>query len=244
MLDRRSAAPDRRQPDLGTAVTLLPVFLGIAFLAGLRMRLLAVARDGRRARSRRSPGSSRSRTTRANASRPSSIPSGSARRRLPADSGAGHRRLRRADRQGVPERHAGAVQVPARRPQRLHLLGAGGRAGVHRRARRAGAVSVRDFAQPRGGAAGEGSPGRVSGGGNRFRFRVSGDLQHHDVGRAGAGQGHDAAAHELRRIVRDRHPGRFRPHPQRAGCGGLQIEAASDDCVFDAASDSAPEFSE
>jgi rod shape determining protein RodA len=31
-----------RQPDLGTAVTLLPVFFGIAYLAGLRMRLLAV----------------------------------------------------------------------------------------------------------------------------------------------------------------------------------------------------------
>lgn len=30
-----------RQPDLGTAVTLLPVFIGIAYLAGLRLRLLA-----------------------------------------------------------------------------------------------------------------------------------------------------------------------------------------------------------
>jgi rod shape determining protein RodA len=31
-----------KQPDLGTAVTLLPVFIGIAFLAGLRMRLLVI----------------------------------------------------------------------------------------------------------------------------------------------------------------------------------------------------------
>jgi rod shape determining protein RodA len=31
-----------KQPDLGTAVTLVPVFLGVTFLAGLRMRLLAV----------------------------------------------------------------------------------------------------------------------------------------------------------------------------------------------------------
>ena len=30
-----------RQPDLGTAMTLLPVFIGIAYLAGLRLRLLA-----------------------------------------------------------------------------------------------------------------------------------------------------------------------------------------------------------
>ena len=32
-----------RQPDLGTAATLLPVYLGIVYLAGLRMRLLVVA---------------------------------------------------------------------------------------------------------------------------------------------------------------------------------------------------------
>jgi rod shape determining protein RodA len=31
-----------KQPDLGTAVTLVPVFLGVAFLAGLRLRLLGV----------------------------------------------------------------------------------------------------------------------------------------------------------------------------------------------------------
>ncbi len=31
-----------KEPDLGTAVTLLPIFLGIVFMAGLRMRLLGV----------------------------------------------------------------------------------------------------------------------------------------------------------------------------------------------------------
>jgi rod shape determining protein RodA len=31
-----------KQPDLGTAVTLIPVFVGVAFLAGLRLRLLGV----------------------------------------------------------------------------------------------------------------------------------------------------------------------------------------------------------
>jgi rod shape determining protein RodA len=31
-----------RQPDLGTAVTLIPVFLGIAYLAGMRLRLLGI----------------------------------------------------------------------------------------------------------------------------------------------------------------------------------------------------------
>jgi rod shape determining protein RodA len=32
-----------RQPDLGSAMTLLPVYLGVAYLAGLRLRLLAIA---------------------------------------------------------------------------------------------------------------------------------------------------------------------------------------------------------
>jgi rod shape determining protein RodA len=32
-----------KQPDLGTAMTLIPVYLGITYLAGLRLRLLAVA---------------------------------------------------------------------------------------------------------------------------------------------------------------------------------------------------------
>src|SRR5919198_3742914 len=31
-----------KEPDLGTAVTLLPVFLGVAYLAGMRMRILGV----------------------------------------------------------------------------------------------------------------------------------------------------------------------------------------------------------
>jgi rod shape determining protein RodA len=31
-----------KQPDLGTAITLIPVYLGVAYLAGLRLRLLAV----------------------------------------------------------------------------------------------------------------------------------------------------------------------------------------------------------
>jgi rod shape determining protein RodA len=36
------------QPDLGTAVTLVPVFVGVVFLAGLRLKWLAVAGDRRR----------------------------------------------------------------------------------------------------------------------------------------------------------------------------------------------------
>jgi rod shape determining protein RodA len=32
-----------RQPDLGTAVTLLPIFAGVAFVAGMRLRILGIA---------------------------------------------------------------------------------------------------------------------------------------------------------------------------------------------------------
>ena len=56
-----------KQPDLGTAVTLIPVFVGIAFLAGLRLRLLGVLAIAA-CSPRRSRGSSRSRTTRGRAS--------------------------------------------------------------------------------------------------------------------------------------------------------------------------------
>jgi len=35
-----------RQPDLGTAVTLLPIFLAVASLAGMRLRILACWRSG------------------------------------------------------------------------------------------------------------------------------------------------------------------------------------------------------
>ena len=38
-----------KQPDLGTAVTLMPVFFGVAYLAGLRLRLLGVHRARGRA---------------------------------------------------------------------------------------------------------------------------------------------------------------------------------------------------
>ncbi len=48
-----------KQPDLGTAVTLIPVFLGVAFLAGLRLRLLGCHRARGRCWWRRLRGSSR-----------------------------------------------------------------------------------------------------------------------------------------------------------------------------------------
>ena len=62
-----------KQPDLGTAVTLIPVFFGVAYPR--RPAPAAARRDRahRRPAGARSPGSSRSRTTRSPASRRSSI---------------------------------------------------------------------------------------------------------------------------------------------------------------------------
>ena len=134
--DGRAARAHRASsPISGTAVTLLPVFLGVAYLAG---HAHAHPRHPRRwpaCSRRRSPGSSRSRTTRAHASRPSSIP----RRMRRAPDTSRSRRASPSDRadygEGLHAGHAGPVAVPARRPQRLHLLGAGRGAGVRRRAR-------------------------------------------------------------------------------------------------------------
>ena len=61
---------------------------------------------------------------------------GSARGGLPADPGPRSRSAPAASRARGSEGHAGAVQVPAGRPQRFHLLGARRGAGVRRRARR------------------------------------------------------------------------------------------------------------
>ena len=205
-----------KQPDLGTAVTLIPVFLGVAFLAGLRLRLLGVIalvgllgaypmwkfalKDYQRSRI-------------AMFIDPEQDPKGAGYQTIQARVTVGSGGL---IGKGFLHGTQGQLQVPARGPQRLHLLGPGGRAGVHRRAHRARPLSVRDFAILRGGPAGERPPRRVSGWRNHFGVRVPGDLQRDDVGRPGAGQGDHAAAHELRRIVPDRVARRFWPHPQRA----------------------------
>ncbi len=88
---------------------------------------------------------------------------GRERRRVPADPGAHHRRVGRFDGQGLPAGHAGSAALPARRPQRFHLLGAGRGAGVRRRPGGARPVFVRDSALARGGPAGQGPrSGRTS----------------------------------------------------------------------------------
>ena len=134
-----------KQPDLGTAATLVP--------GRFRYRLpgraaVAIHRD--RALRRRPAGADclelraqgLSEIADRDFPRPRAGPAG---RGLSADSGEGDRRLRRAHRQGVHERHAGAVQVPACRTQRLHLLGLGRREGFPGGTGRARPVPVRDL---------------------------------------------------------------------------------------------------
>ena len=104
-----------KQPDLGTAVTLLPVFLGAAYLAGLRMRLLGiialaclplgffaykfVLKDYQKSRIETFLD-------------PEQVRAGG----ISDDSSAGDRGIGRPDGQGIPTGHPGAVQVSAGRP--------------------------------------------------------------------------------------------------------------------------------
>ena len=121
-----------QQPDLGTAATLIPVYVGVIFVTGLRMKWLAIAalmaallsplvwafvlQDYQKERIQTfiDPVEGRPRQGPA------------------ADSGQGHRRVRRVDREGIPAGHAGRLRVPARRAQRLRLLGLGRRTRVSR----------------------------------------------------------------------------------------------------------------
>ena len=67
--------------------------------------------------------------------------------------------------------------------------------------------------------------GRVPGAGSAGQLHVPGDVQHHDVGRPGAGQGSDASAHELRRLLHDCHAGGIRPDSQRADAPIYELES-------------------
>ena len=205
-----------KQPDLGTAVTLIPVFLGVAFLAGLRLRLLGVIaligllgaypmwkfalKDYQRSRI-------------AMFIDPEQDPKGAGYQTIQARvtvgsgglTGKGFLHGTQGQLKYLPVAHNDFIfSVLAEEQGFIGVLTA------------LGPLSVRDFAILRGGPAGERPPRRVSGWRNHFGVRVPGDLQRDDVGRPGAGQGDHAAAHELRRIVPDRVTRGFWPHPQRA----------------------------
>ena len=68
--------------------------------------------------------------------------------------------------------------------------------------------------------------GRIPGAGSAGQLHVPGGLQHHDVGRPGAGQGTDASAHELRRLLHDCHAGGIRPDSQRADAAIYELSGS------------------
>ena len=122
-----------KQPDLGTAVTLLPIFLAVAYLAGMRLRLLGILLLVAIVAS---PVAWRYALKDYQKSRISTFldPEQDAR-------GAGYQQIQARISvgsggpwgKGFMQGHAGAAAVPARGPERLRLLGAGRGAGVRRR---------------------------------------------------------------------------------------------------------------
>jgi rod shape determining protein RodA len=105
-----------KEPDLGTAVTLVPVFLAIAYLAGMRMRILGMLLLGLLLVSpiawKFAP-QGLSKIT--DLDLPRSL-AGCERRRVPADPGAHHGRIGGLTGKGFRHGTQGQLAVPARRP--------------------------------------------------------------------------------------------------------------------------------
>ena len=204
-----------REPDLGTAVTFITVWFGIMFLAGLRMRVLAILtavavlaapvawtyalEDYQRARFSTflDPGQD----ARGAGYQPIQA-------RITVGSGG-------LTGKGFLQGTQGQYKFLPAAHKRLHLRGAGGGARISRCPGRAGSLFVRRLARVRGGATRQGSPGDLPRGGRHVGVHLPGDLQHYDVGRACAGQGTATAAHECRRLVTRRDAGGVWPHPER-----------------------------
>ena len=132
---------------------------------------------------------------------------------IPDHSGTRDGRLGRAHRQGLSQGHTGAVQVPAGRPQRFHLLCPAEEHGFIGVLVALGlylfviirSLEAARLAKDRLGAYLVGASSQVF---------VSGDLQRRHVGRACACEGHHPAAHELWGLVSHRDDGNFRSHPE------------------------------
>ncbi len=205
-----------REPDLGTAVTLLPIFLGIGYVAGMRMRILGilavvaiVAAPIAWSFALKHYQKSRIETF----LDPSQDPKGAGYQQIQAQItvgsgglwGKGYRKGTQGQLRFLPVAHndfifsalaeeqgfAGVLVVLS-----LYLLVIWRSLEAARLAKdRLGVYLVMGLLSS---------------------FTLPGDLQHHDVGRPAAGQRFDASAVELRRVVDDRHAGELRPRPQRA----------------------------
>ena len=201
-----------RQPDLGTAVTLLPVLGAVVFAAGLPLRYLGHRRAGRAGpRPDRLDVRPRGLPEVADRDLPRSR-AGCARRRLPADPGAHHRRLGRRARARASCRARRGSCASCRWPTTT----SSSRCWPKSRASPASSWRWRSISSSssRSLDAARLSKDRVGaypGARRAGQLHLPGRLQHHHVGGPGAGQGTHAAAHELRRVLDDRHARRLRP---------------------------------
>ena len=216
-----------RQPDLGTAATLLPVFVGIAYVAGMRMRLLAVAALiavllAPVAWTYALQGYQKERIT--TFINPERDPRGAGYQQIQARvtvgsgglTGKGFRDGTQGQYKFLPVAHNDFIfSVLAEEWGFIGVLVA------------LGLYLFVGTPQLRGGAAGQGPARRVPCRGHHVRVRVPGHLQHHHVGRAGAREGADAAVDELRRVGRHRHAGRVRPHPERQDAAVYELRRRS-----------------
>ena len=195
LVDRRRRSPPcplliiARQPDLGTAVTLLPVLFAVAFVAGMPMRILGIlALVGVLT----APVAWKFALQDYQKERISTFldPSQDAR-------GAGYQQIQARITVGSGGLWGKGFQKGTQGQLRFlpvaHndfifsvLAEEHGFAGV---LVALGLYLFVILARARGGPAGQGPARRVPGAGSAGQLHVPGDLQHHDVGRPGAGQG-------------------------------------------------------
>jgi len=195
-----------REPDLGTAVTLAPIFLGIAYVAGMRMRILGILLL---VAAVSAPIAWKFALKDYQKSRVSTFldPAQDAK-------GAGYQQIQARITVGS----GGLTGKGFRKGTQgqLRFLPVAHNDFICRRAGRARPLPPRDLALDRSGPSRERPAGRLSRDGAARQLHVSSDLQRYDVGRPGAGQGFDASAAELWRVVDDCHAGKLRPDSQRA----------------------------
>ena len=203
-----------KQPDLGTAVTLIPVFVGAAFAAGMRLKVLAILalvavvaapvawtfalKDYQKSRIR-------------DLSRPEQDSRGAGYQQIQAritvglgPTARGICRARRGNISSCPVAHNDFIYSVL--GEELGFIGVSATLGLYL------LVILRALDAAR---LAKDRLGGLPGGGPHHGIHVPGDLQHHHVRGTGAGQRADAAAHELRRLIDHRNARRFRPRPER-----------------------------
>ena len=215
-----------KQPDLGTAVTLVPVAFGIAYLAGLRFRLIAIVavagvllapvawkvalKDYQKSRIQTFIDPEKDPRNKGYQQIQARVTVGSG-----GLTGKGFRKGTQGQYKFLPVADNDFIfSVLAEEQGFIGVLVA---LGLYL------FVILRSH---RVGPARQGPHRCVSRRRHHFRLCFPGDLQRHDVGRARARQGANAAPHELRRLVDDRDPRRVRADPERPHAAIYELRLA------------------